>query len=149
VLDFGCGWGRVTRYFDRVLDLWGVDVQEKAIAACRETIPFARFKQVEPLGPAPFADDAFDLVYAFSVFTHLSEQSHRIWLDELRRVLKPDGLLIVTTQEGEGYSFLPTWGDHFGDTFISESYIREKWPFEVLDYFPSALQMFVVCRNSV
>lgn len=39
----------------------------------------------------------FDLVFAYSVFSHLSEETHEKWLEEFRRILKPGGLLIVTT----------------------------------------------------
>jgi SAM-dependent methyltransferase len=96
VLDFGCGWGRVIRYFD-VKNLWGIDVSERAIEACEQTIPFARFRTVEPLGPTDFEDGTFDLIYAYSVFTHLSEEAHLQWLREFRRILRPGGLLVLTT----------------------------------------------------
>jgi SAM-dependent methyltransferase len=44
------------------------------------------------------ADDAtFDLVYSLSVFTHLSEPLQRFWIDELARVLRPGGFLLITT----------------------------------------------------
>ena len=45
--------------------------------------------------PLDVADDTYDLVYAFSVFTHLTD-SWSAWLLELHRVLKPGGLFVVT-----------------------------------------------------
>jgi 8-oxo-dGTP diphosphatase len=49
-----------------------------------------------PLPPLPYAESSFDLVYGVSVFTHLSEEHQRAWLPELRRILKPGGLLLLS-----------------------------------------------------
>ena len=43
-------------------------------------------------------------MYALSVFTHLTEELQRAWRDELRRVLRPGGRLLLTTH---GRSYLP------------------------------------------
>ncbi|HKI92810.1 MAG TPA: methyltransferase domain-containing protein, partial [Gaiellaceae bacterium] len=76
----------------------------RAIAWCRENLSFARFEQngLEP--PLAFSDESFDLVYALSVFTHLTAELQLAWRDELRRVLRPGGHLLVTTH---GRSYLP------------------------------------------
>jgi SAM-dependent methyltransferase len=104
VLDFGCGWSRITRLFARDVkpqQLWGIDCLPAAIDICKETNASARFELIAPFPPTSLPDDSFDLVYAFSVFSHLSEPAHLAWLAEFRRVLKPDGLLIVTTRPRE------------------------------------------------
>lgn len=49
---------------------------------------------VEP--PLSFPDDHFDLAFAISVWTHYSEPAALSWLDELRRVIKPGGHLLLT-----------------------------------------------------
>jgi SAM-dependent methyltransferase len=101
VLDFGCGWGRIIRFFQKDLDagrLWGIDVNPEMIALCRRLDPWSRFEVVDTAGPTAFADGTFDLVYAFSVFSHLSEDMHRRWLQEIRRILKPGGLFLATTR---------------------------------------------------
>jgi SAM-dependent methyltransferase len=101
VLDFGCGWGRIIRFFQKDVDarrLWGIDVNAEMIALCRRHDRWSRFETVPPEGPTAFADGTFDLVYAFSVFSHFSEPMHARWLDEIRRILRPGGLLIATTR---------------------------------------------------
>ena len=45
---------------------------------------------------AACVDASIDVIYAISVFTHLSEAMHESWMAELRRVLKPDGILLAT-----------------------------------------------------
>jgi SAM-dependent methyltransferase len=109
VLDFGCGCGRVTRYwrdFDGAVA--GTDLNRAAVDWCRANLPFGRF---EPNGLAPplaFDDASFDLVYALSVFTHLTADLQLAWRDELRRVLRPGGYLLVTTH---GRAYVPRLDD--------------------------------------
>ena len=101
VLDYGCGWGRIIRFFLKDVvegNLWGIDCNEDLIDFCRESNPWARFELNDPLPPTDLAADHFDLAFSYSVFTHLREDVHLAWLDELRRVVKPGGLLILTVR---------------------------------------------------
>jgi SAM-dependent methyltransferase len=60
----------------------------------------ARKTELEP--PLPYADCSFDLVYAFSIFTHLSVDLADRWIAELVRILKPGGYAWFTIH-GERY----------------------------------------------
>lgn len=104
MLDFGCGCGRVVRHW---ADLGGTavagsDHDERAVAWCVENLPFARFEVNGLAPPLAFAGESFDLVYALSVLTHLTEELQTLWLRELRRVVRPGGFLLLTTH-GESY----------------------------------------------
>jgi len=99
VLDFGCGWGRLTRFLARdvaVGHLFGCDPVEKILDVCRATRVPASLARSEFLPDGLPFDEQFDLVYAFSVFTHLSETAHERCLRALYRALRPEALLIVT-----------------------------------------------------
>lgn len=106
VLEWGCGPARVLRHLAGFLPgtpaLTGSDYNPETIAWCRAHIPGIRFEKNELAPPLPFADASFDAVYVLSVFTHLSEAMHFAWRDELKRVLKPGGLLIATAH-GDWY----------------------------------------------
>ena len=49
-----------------------------------------------PIPPLPYPDEYFDVVYCLSVFTHLNESMQDLWIEELSRILKPGGVLLLT-----------------------------------------------------
>ena len=114
VLDFGCGPGRVIRQFAPYgdeTDFVGCDVHQPSIRWARANLspPFSFF--VNDHGPPlSCADASFDLVYAMSVFTHLTD-TWSAWLLELRRILRTGGYLVL--------SFL---GPHAVEEIARESY---------------------------
>jgi SAM-dependent methyltransferase len=99
VLDFGCGAGRTLRHFlaeAETAEVWGCDIDGESVEWLEANLspPLHVFRNgLEP--PLPQPDESFDLIWAVSVFTHLVE-SWSSWLLELRRVLKPGGLLVAT-----------------------------------------------------
>lgn len=99
MLDWGCGCGRVTAHFladGRASKVDGVDIDGEATTWCAQAFPGGRFQQTGPYPPLPFPDSQFDLVIAYSVFTHLERDVQKTWLGEMRRVLSPGGLLLAT-----------------------------------------------------
>ena len=104
ILDFGCGCGRIARWFSELSrpQLHGCDYNAELIAWCDAQLPFldARVSGLEP--PLPYERSAFDFVYAFSVFTHLSVELARSWIEELARLLRPGGLMWFTVH---GHSY--------------------------------------------
>jgi SAM-dependent methyltransferase len=161
VLDFGCGWGRLTRFVARDVEpgnLCGCDPVEDILDVCRRTrVPgaFARSDFVPER--VPF-DGPFDLAFAFSVFTHLSEGAHESCLRALHTALRPGGILVVTIRPPAYLALSPPSGEaryvfrphpaeathfqyggagemHYGETVITLPYIRERWSalFELLE----------------
>jgi SAM-dependent methyltransferase len=103
-LDFGCGPGRVLRVLGDIADsveLHGTDVDEDAITWCRQNIPYAGFSIAPDIPPTSYADGWFDLVFNHSVFTHFDEEMQDAWLAELRRVLAPGGIAMLSVHSAE------------------------------------------------
>jgi SAM-dependent methyltransferase len=99
VLDFGCGWGRLTRFLARDVEpgrLFGCDPVEEILDICRADRVPAKLARSDFLPDRLPFDQPFDLAYAFSVFTHLSEIAHERCLEALHRALRPEALLVVT-----------------------------------------------------
>ena len=104
VLDFGCGCGRVLRHWGETLPgrIHGCDQNAEAVAWARENLPFARLAVNAVTPPLPYESGAFDCIYTISVFTHIPAELQRPWMNEMRRVLEPGGILLVTLN-GEYY----------------------------------------------
>jgi SAM-dependent methyltransferase len=99
VLDFGCGCGRTLLWFRDVGQLTrfhGSDIDREAVDWCRRNLPFATYGCNQPAPPLAYPDGHFDLLYALSVFTHLDAEQQLAWMDELRRVLRPGGVALLT-----------------------------------------------------
>jgi SAM-dependent methyltransferase len=118
ILDFGCGCGRVLRHWGELPNghrLYGTDMNPELIAWDQKHLnKIAKFavNRLEP--PLDYPDESFDFVYAVSVFTHLTEGLEFAWIDELRRVLKPGGLLMITVHgESRLYQLSPAEQEAF------------------------------------
>ena len=104
VLDFGCGVGKVLRHFAHeamIAEFTGCDIDAPSIDWLQRNLcpPFNAFRCSEdPSLPQP--DGYFNLIYAISVYTHLTDH-WADWLLEHHRVLAPDGLLLASFL-GEG-----------------------------------------------
>jgi SAM-dependent methyltransferase len=149
LLDFGCGCGRVLTYFrdSHPALIYGTDIDQEAIAWCKENIAEAAgFRVNGELPPLPFDDDFFDLIFSISIFTHLPETMQTVWLEELRRVSKPGALVLLSVHgehlvpEGEardqlmrtGFLYIKGNGtdglpDFYQTTYHAEHYIKEHW----------------------
>ncbi len=98
ILDFGCGCGRVLRFWKNLTHtrVYGTDYNPSLIKWCENNLPFARVSVNGACSRTDYSDNFFDLVYAISVFTHLSMEMQSFWLDELIRITKPGGYIILT-----------------------------------------------------
>jgi SAM-dependent methyltransferase len=81
----------------RTVELSGADYNPASVVWCQSHLNGVKFRHngLEP--PLPFEAGAMDVLYAISVFTHLSAEGHRRWIDEVFRVVRPSGIMIVTT----------------------------------------------------
>jgi SAM-dependent methyltransferase len=150
VLDFACGCGRTIMWFEgKKVKFYGTDIDAEAIQWCQDNLKFARFTANGAIPPLEYEDSKFDLIYAVSVFTHLDENRQFQWLLELRRVLRPEGILIITVynekQELEGLDELqyrikndkigkvPTW---YRTSARSRKYVFDNYGkyFKIIKY---------------
>lgn len=97
VLDAGCGEGRVTwEVVRRGARVQGVDLSERAITMARMLVPDAQFTVGSLTDLNHLDDDFFDEIVLMEVLEHLPPEERRPCLQELRRVLKSDGKLVVS-----------------------------------------------------
>lgn len=101
LLDFGVGWGRIARFFLRDLPLsniYGLDVMSEFVDICKETFRSDNFFVTTPFPPTDMPAGSFDFVVGYSVFSHLSEQACKEWMQEFHRLTKPGALVALTTR---------------------------------------------------
>jgi hypothetical protein len=103
VLDAGCGTGYGTAEFGGPAQVMAMDVSGEAVAHAAQAFGRAAVHFLQGACEAlPFADESFDLVVAFEVIEHLER-----WPDllaEARRVLRSDGILLVSTPNKAYYA---------------------------------------------
>ena len=97
VLDLGCGNGRLLQIFKEIdINYTGTDSCEKLIEIAKKNYPSANFQVVDALN-LPFPTNHFDKVYSVAVLHHIPSEELRLkFLEGIKRVLKPNGLLIIT-----------------------------------------------------
>jgi 2-polyprenyl-3-methyl-5-hydroxy-6-metoxy-1,4-benzoquinol methylase len=116
VLDAGCGVGYGTALLKAVgaREALGVDVSADAVAAATASHADAEFVAAN-VRELPFPDDSFDVVVCFEVIEHVEGQAAVI--DELARVLAPDGVLAISSPNRGVY---PEGNPHHVHEFTSE-----------------------------
>jgi SAM-dependent methyltransferase len=158
ILDLGCGCGRVIRHLQPAAkaELYGTDYNAKLIEWCKRNLKFGHFDVNDLTPPLSYNSGKFDFVYALSVFTHLPEHLQLGWMNELNRVIRPGGFLLITTH-GKHYldQLSPTEqarfqngemvlrdsgaaGSNWCNVYHPEEYVRTKLAegFEVVDFIP-------------
>ncbi len=153
VLDYGCGYGRISRLMLKYFpfeNLYGADPWQQSLDLAWEAGFKSNYVLTDEVpDDLPFEKASFSLIWAFSVFTHLSPEVGFRSIQTLARYLKSDGSLVITLRPIEywdlrtditadkldylknshtssGQAFLPhdrvpseKWGIVYGDTSIS------------------------------
>lgn len=98
LLDFGCGIGNTISHLHQALPnalLHGADLSGESIRLANEAHAHeATFKTIEN-GRLPYADQSFDVAVAACVFHHIPPAERTYWMSEIRRVLKPGGVVFI------------------------------------------------------
>lgn len=101
LLDFGTGWGRILRFFLKDIkgdNLHGVEVDQSLLNICANTFQWGHFIKNNPLPPIDIPNESIDFIVGYSVFSHLSEDACLLWMKEFHRILKPGGMIALTTR---------------------------------------------------
>ena len=157
ILDWGCGCAGVGRYFINSpnFEYHGVDIDFDNIDYCQSTFANKRatFSACSLMPPMDYEDGSFDVIFGISVVTHLSEANHLTWLKELRRLIRPGGIVVLTVLGLQsiakymhllesrafvncGFAFFTNSNaigkiigveDYYGTTFHLPHYVFSKW----------------------
>ncbi len=96
VLDVGCGEGAfAAALLGAGAQVVAVDVALEALRRARAAVPGLDARLIGSAGDWPLEDAGFDVVWAGEVVEHVADT--QAWLSEVRRVLRPQGRLLLTT----------------------------------------------------
>ena len=108
VLELGCGEGRGIEYFqNRVSSYTGLDKTESLITHLQAKYPKHTFKKCIFPSLDILPNDTFDWVISFQVIEHIKDDCR--FLEEIKRVLKPNGKAIITTPNAKMSSTRNPW----------------------------------------
>jgi len=140
VLEIGCGCGRTAFALSNILDkgnFIGMDIERVSLESCKNQPAFIkkgfRFDffdvhndEYNPDGKErantykfPYDDNAFDVIFLVSVFTHMLTDEVKNYIVEISRMLKPGGICMVTSflmdkgRETSSFSFIYNEQDHY------------------------------------
>ena len=165
ILDFGCGTGRILKLFlenHPTLNLFGVDPDKDVIQVAKSNCPGAHIVTSERIPEKFPLREQFDFIYSYSVFTHISEKIHLKCLETFSKILKPEGLCLITIRPRKNlirkyrdneqlknfverfdkneFVFIPTQEGplsiDFGFCCYSNKYIMKNWSeyFKIIDF---------------
>jgi len=163
ILDFGVGCGRVFRWwqeYSSILTFWGCDINPDLINWCRNNLTFGNFSINSLQPPAIYNNSQFDLIYLFSVFTHLTKETQEKWLDEFSRILNPGGILLVSVHGDFHAKYLPkecieeyekngfyvmtknAEGENLCASYQNENFCEKLFSkyFKILNYYPGVFK---------
>jgi SAM-dependent methyltransferase len=144
ILDFGCAGGRMIRQLYHLTDtceIWGCDISATHVLWCQRYLsPPFQFVTNTTQPHLPFEDHYFGFIYAGSVFTNLAELADT-WLLELRRVLRPGGLLYATIHDEHTRQI---YAEQKKDTTLGQMLLDSFQPHHLS---PTDMGMFAIFRT--
>ena len=100
VLDIACGSGYGANHLLKsgAKKVFGVDISEETISYCKERYANQELEfLVGDVKKIPIEDKSIDVVVSFETIEHVNEDDQKIFLKEIKRILSPNGIFIVST----------------------------------------------------
>jgi len=128
ILDAACGEGYGSNILSEYADqVYGFDISEEAIYRAREKYTQSSISFIQ--GSVEYLevpDNSIDMVVSFETIEHVNEEIQIKFMREIQRVLKHDGVLIMSTPDKYWYSDLPK---HHNPFHVKEFYKKEYCDF--------------------
>ncbi|MFJ8457681.1 glycosyltransferase [Lysinibacillus xylanilyticus] len=153
VLDAACGEGYGSEILSaQARQVYGMDIDEKSITHAKKTYVKSNLDfLVGSIEKLPFEDDFFDIIVSFETIEHVDENLQKKFLKEIKRVLKKDGLLIISTPNKKVYSDHRNYSNpfHIKEFYKDEFYTFLKSSFQNVEfYYQLRESVFLLSKNN-
>ncbi len=141
VLDIACGEGFGSAILAKsALRVVGVDIAAEAVkhAAWRYRLDNVEFRQGS-CAAIPLDNGSIDLAVSFETIEHHDE--HKAMMAEIKRVLRPEGVLIISSPDKKEYSVLPNYRNPF--------HVRELFKEEFVDLIQAYFKNMVLVSQRI
>lgn len=124
VLDAACGEGYGSSLLaEDAIRVYGVDINPEVVEIANEKYGNSRVSYlVGSVAELPFEDDFFDIIISYETIEHISSELQQCFMNEIKRVLKQDGMLLMSTPNKAVYTDLVNANNEF---HIKEFYLQE------------------------
>ncbi|RDY23271.1 class I SAM-dependent methyltransferase [Romboutsia maritimum] len=148
VLDAACGEGYGTNILSKEASkVYGIDISKESIEHAKKKYESKNIEFTEAsIEKLPFEDNSFDVIVSFETIEHVNINIQKKFLSEVKRVLKKDGIFLVSTPNKKVYSDIFKYKNEFHEKeFYKEEYI--KFLKEYFNYVELYSQYFEVSSN--
>lgn len=102
-IDVGCGYGRLSMVLTEICnEVIGLEREPALVERAAELLPDVRFIRVAALTELPLEDDGADFAMTFAVLQHMTDEDVRGAVDEMKRVVRPGGWVLLTEKTDTG-----------------------------------------------
>jgi len=137
-LDFCCGHGL---YFEVNPNAYGIEGDLQVVRYLQGLGRKVVFGNV--LEGTPFQENEFDNVLSHDVFEHFELTELETLMEEIRRILKVNGILWIWVPNRKGFDFAMDEGHKHFVTAEDINRMSKKFNFQILENYPEPLPRFV------
>lgn len=132
VLDAASGSGYGTNILAEYADqVYGLEISEEAVSYSKQKYQKDNLHYSQgSIASLPFADSSLDVVVSFETIEHVDEELQKAFVQEIRRVLKEDGILLMSSPDKRIYSDLPGYNnEHHVKEFYRDEFVNFLQPY--------------------
>lgn len=132
VLDFSCGNGYLYEYLRKYkVSYYGCDFSEESVKHVRQKHPEAEADAIKKM-PLKYKDNYFDIIFLNEVIEHVYDEQLNAYFNELKRVLSPQGVIVITTPNKENLEASFVYCPHCNSYFHKWQHVR-RWDSKLLN----------------
>ncbi len=126
-LDLGCGLGQYTEYLlNRGYDVISADISPEVLKHLKSRLPMAKTQVLDMSKSLPFEDNTFSLVFANLSIHYFDTPTTFYLLEEIRRVLKPDGYFIGSVNSDKTFVFIKDHAIKIDDNYYEDDGVKVR-----------------------